>query len=66
MLQVGDTIKCSTSDEMIYLMNQLAKENIETDFLYEKDGERGLWLEIIKVGKGIDEYSNRIYSRCIS
>ena len=52
MLQVGDTIKCSTSDEMIYLMNQLAKENIETDILYEKDGERGLWLEIIKVGKG--------------
>lgn len=50
MLKVGDTIICNTAGEMIYLMYQLAKENIETDFLYAKDGNKGLWLEVTKVG----------------
>lgn len=50
MLKVGDTIKCSTAGEMICLMYELAKENIETDFLYAKDGNEGLWLEVTKVG----------------
>lgn len=48
-LKVGDTIKCATSKEMVDLMMLLAKEGIETDFLYEKDGEHGLWLEIVEV-----------------
>lgn len=48
-LKVGDTIKCSTPDEMIDIMTELAKENIDTDFLYEKDGEKGLLLVIEKV-----------------
>ena len=30
-------------------MMLLAKEGIETAFLHEKDGERGLWLEVRKV-----------------
>ena len=47
-LKVGDTIKCATSKEIIDLM-MLAKEGIDTDFLYEKDGEHGLWLEVRKV-----------------
>lgn len=50
-LKVGDTIKCATSKEMVDLMMLLAKEGIETDFLYEKDGEHGLWLEIVEVMK---------------
>ena len=25
------------------------EKGIETDFLYEKDGEHGLWLEIVEV-----------------
>ena len=49
MLNVGDTIKCANAEDMINTMQELAKENIQTDFLYEKDGETGLWLEIIKV-----------------
>lgn len=48
-LEVGDTIKCSTSEEMVDLMKELAKEGIDTDFLYEKDGEHGLWLEVVEV-----------------
>ena len=44
MLQVGDTIKCHDADDMIRTMTELEKENITTDFMYEKDGVKGLWL----------------------
>ena len=47
VLKSGDTIKCSDAEEMIKTMNELEKENIHTDFLYEKDGEKGYWLEIL-------------------
>ena len=49
MLKVGDTIKCANADDMINTMTELAKEGIETDFMYEKDGKKGLWLEVIRV-----------------
>lgn len=45
-LQKGDTIKCANADDMINTMNELTKEGIDTDFLYEKDGVKGLWLEV--------------------
>ena len=48
-LKVGDTIKCAISEEMVDIMMALAKEGIDTDFRYEKDGEHGLWLEIVEV-----------------
>lgn len=35
---------------VIELMTELSKKGIETDFLYEKDGQNGYWLEIVKVG----------------
>lgn len=35
------------AEDMIKTMNELEKENIHTDFLYEKDGEKGYWLEIL-------------------
>lgn len=50
MLQVGDTIKCHDAEDMIRTMTELEKENITTDFMYEKDGEKGLWLEVERVG----------------
>ena len=34
--------------------NELESCCIETDFLYEKDGESGLWLEITK--ETLEEY----------
>ena len=49
MLKIGDTIKCADKEDMVNTMVNLATEDIETDFLYEKDGEEGLWLEVIKV-----------------
>lgn len=46
-MKVGDTIKCSSKQEMIDLMTELQKEDIHTDFLYEKDGVKGYWLEVV-------------------
>ena len=48
-MNVGDMIRCHDEREMISIMESLAKEGITTDFVYEKDGEKGLWLEITKV-----------------
>lgn len=48
MLKVGDTIKCSSAEEAVNHMTALEKEGVETDFLYEKDGEKGIWLEVQK------------------
>ena len=47
-LHKGDTIKCHDADDMIKTMRDLAKCGIETDFMYEKDGVKGLWLKITK------------------
>ena len=51
MLKKGDTIKCSSSDEAVDLMDELLRENYDADFLYEKDGEKGLWIVILGVPK---------------
>ena len=56
MLKTGDTIKSSNKEEMVEIMNELAKENIETDFLYEKDGKCGLWLEVKSNKSVLDNY----------
>ena len=53
-MKVGDTIKCANSDDMINTMTELAKEDIETDFIYEKDGEQGFFLEVLKVNRRLD------------
>ena len=51
-LKVGDTIKCHDKDDMVNTMTELAKEDIYCDFMYEKDGEKGLWLVVEKIGNG--------------
>ena len=51
MLKVGDTIKCHDADDMIRTMTELEKENITTDFMYEKDSKQGLWLVVERIGK---------------
>ena len=48
MLKKGDTIKCSNEKECLSYMQELESEGYSTDFLYEKDGEKGLWIEITK------------------
>lgn len=32
-------------------MQSLEKKHINTEFMYEKDGVKGLWLEVIKIEK---------------
>lgn len=51
MLKVGDTIKCANADDMINTMTELAKEDIETDFMYKKNGEQGFFLEVLNVDR---------------
>ena len=49
VLKVGDTIKCHDNDDMVEYMMALNKEGVETDFVYELNGVKGLWLEIVKI-----------------
>ena len=39
-------IRCKDSDDLIELMHEYEAEGDDTDFCYEKDGVKGLWLEI--------------------
>lgn len=55
MLRVGDTIKCASADDAINTMQSLATEGVETDFPYEKDGQKGLWLVVCKITEGSDQ-----------
>lgn len=48
-MKKGDTIECHDADDMIEIMTELAKHGIEADFVYEKKGKPGLWLEVIEV-----------------
>ena len=45
-LKVGDTINCNSKEEMVSMSNKLASENIITDFLYENDGTKGVYLTV--------------------
>ena len=44
--KAGDT--CRDADDAIRMSEELLKAGIYTDFLYYKDGKRGLWLEVVK------------------
>ena len=46
--KAGDTIKCRVTAGAIRMSEELLKAGIYTDFLYYKDGKRGLWLEVVK------------------
>ena len=38
-------------DEMVNISMELDNEGIDTDFLYEKDGQKGLWLVVVDIKK---------------
>lgn len=54
-MKKGDTIKCHDINDLVNTMQNLAMVDIETDFVYEKDGEKGYWLVVTKAPK--EEYS---------
>lgn len=45
-LKVGDTIKCKDAEEAISCTKTLTSAGYQTDFMYEKDGESGIWIVI--------------------
>ena len=49
MLQIGDTIKCTDSADMVDTMENLSLDGYDTDFVYELSGEKGYWLKITEV-----------------
>lgn len=46
-MKPGDTIKCEGKLDALKQHNELAKQGIQTDFLFEKDNEKGIWLIIL-------------------
>lgn len=48
-MKPGDTIECADKEYLLNTHNDLALNGVYTDFLYEKDGKKGLWLEVIRV-----------------
>ena len=49
MLKVGDTIKCASKEDCLRTHDDLQKNGIQTDFMYEKDGVKGLWLVVERI-----------------
>ena len=53
-LKVGDYIECHDKEEMLKGSIELGKAGIQTDFVYEMNGEGGLWLVVTEVEDGAD------------
>jgi hypothetical protein len=47
-LKKGDYIKCKDADEAADVADSLNMKGIEWDFVYQKDGQKGIWIEILK------------------
>lgn len=47
-LEPGDTIKCKDADDAGKLADILSDRKIPWELLYEKDGVKGIWIEILE------------------
>lgn len=45
-VNIGLVIKCADRDDAVEMMRVLAKDGICTDFVFERNGKEGIWLEI--------------------
>lgn len=45
-LNVGDTIHFMDAESMAYACERLGNEDVQTDFIFEKDGKKGYWLVV--------------------
>lgn len=61
MLKVGDAIKCADKNDAVQVTNELSSIGVYTDFLFEKDGEQGLWIVVKRIEEKRCE--NGIYRR---
>lgn len=48
-LSVGDTIQCSDKDDLVEVMDNLSKEGVYCDWMFERDGKKGYWLIVDEV-----------------
>lgn len=48
MLKKGDTIQCADPENLARAFMEFSKADIDVDFLYQKDGIKGYWLEVLK------------------
>ena len=48
-LKIGDTIQCADVDDLIDTMTELAQNGVITDWTFEKDGQKGLWLVVEEI-----------------
>lgn len=46
-LKKGDTIECRDKDDMVAADEILIQKCYQTDYFYEKDGKKGLWIVIL-------------------
>lgn len=47
-LKKGDSIRCHDQEEAGTVADMLCHLGIEWDFCYEKDGKRGIWIDILE------------------
>lgn len=52
VLKVGDCIECHDKDEVAEMSMELGKAGIQTEFVYEMNGEEGLWLVVEEIESG--------------
>ena len=45
-LSKGDFIKYHDADEAAYIADRLQQDGYDWDFVYEHDGQKGIWIEI--------------------
>ena len=50
-LSKGDFIKCHDAEEASYIADRLQQDGYDWDFVYERDGQKGIWIEILGVIK---------------
>lgn len=49
-LEPGDTIRCLSAEDFGTLGDLLCNVGIPWEVVYEKDGQRGLWIEVLAEG----------------
>lgn len=47
-MKKGDYIKCKDADEAAEVADALQNEGYDWDFVYECNGQKGIWIEILK------------------
>lgn len=46
-LRTGDTIECKNKEDAGAVADILCKEGYKWEFIFEQNGSRGIWIEIL-------------------